>query len=78
MTSIALILKLTCVWLILFWLVMKIPEGGYSSDLYHKHMMIVNYASSIINKLEALLTDNAIVIIYDLRVFIVQATGQLF
>jgi hypothetical protein len=37
--------------------------------------MIVNYASSVINKLEALLTDNAILVIYDCHVFIVQATG---
>ncbi len=36
--------------------------------------MIINYASSIVNKLEALLTDDARVIIYDRHVFIVQAT----
>jgi hypothetical protein len=36
--------------------------------------MIVNYASSIVNKLEALLTDDARVIIYDHHLFIVQAT----
>ncbi len=46
--------------------------------LYCKHTMIVNYASSIINKLEALLTDNARVVIYDCHVFIVQATGVNF
>ncbi len=39
-------------------------------------MAIVNYASSIINKLEALLTDDARVIIYDRHVFIVQAAEQ--
>ena len=38
-------------------------------------MTIVNYTSSIVNKLEALLTDDARVIIYDHHVFIVQATG---
>jgi hypothetical protein len=38
-------------------------------------MTIVNYASSIVNKLDALLTDDARVIIYDHHVFIVQATG---
>jgi hypothetical protein len=43
--------------------------------LYYKHMTIVNYASSIINKLDALLTDDARVTIYDRHVFIVQATG---
>jgi hypothetical protein len=39
-------------------------------------MMIVNYASSIVNKLEALLTDDASVVIYERHVFIVQATEQ--
>jgi hypothetical protein len=43
--------------------------------LYYKHTMIENYASSVINKLKALFTDDARVIIYDRRVFIVQATG---
>ncbi len=38
-------------------------------------MTIVSYASSIVNKLKALLTDHARVIIYDYHVFIVQATG---
>ncbi len=46
--------------------------------LYYKHSTIVNYASSIVNKLEALLTDNARVIIYDRHVFIVQATSLLW
>jgi hypothetical protein len=36
---------------------------------------IVNYASSIVNKLGALLTNDARVIIYDHHMFIVQATG---
>ncbi len=43
--------------------------------LYYKHTTIVNYASSIINKLEALLIDDTRVIIYDRHVFIVQTTG---
>ncbi len=37
--------------------------------------MIVTYASSIVNKLKALLIDDARVVIYDRHVFIVQATG---
>ncbi len=41
--------------------------------MYYKHTMIVNYASSVINELEALLTDHARVVIYDHHVFIVQA-----
>ncbi len=43
--------------------------------LYYKNTTFVNYASSIVNKLQALLTDNAGVIIYDHHVLIVQATG---
>jgi hypothetical protein len=41
-------------------------------------MMIVNYASSIVNKLQALLTDDTRVVIYDRHVFIVQATAANF
>jgi hypothetical protein len=35
----------------------------------------MSYASSIVNKLKALLADDARVIIYNRHVFIVQATG---
>jgi hypothetical protein len=42
--------------------------------LYYKHTTIVKYASSIINKLEVLLTDGARVIIYVHHVSIVHAT----
>jgi len=52
-----------------------VAEKKKTRGLYYKHTMIVNYASSIINKLEALLTDDTRVIIYDRHVFIVQATG---
>jgi hypothetical protein len=45
-----------------------------SSGLYYKHMMIVNYASSVINEQSFQLIDDARVIIYDRHVFIVQAT----
>ncbi len=41
--------------------------------LYYKHVTIVNYASSGINKLRASLNDDASVIIYDRHMFIVQA-----
>ena len=44
--------------------------------MYYKHTTIVNYTSSIVNKLEALLTDDAKVVIYDRHVFIVHATGS--
>ncbi len=43
--------------------------------LYYKHVTIVNYASSGINKLGASLNDDARVVIYDRHMFIVQATG---
>jgi hypothetical protein len=39
-------------------------------------MTIINYTSSVVNKLEALLTDDARVVIYDRHVFIVQATWR--
>ncbi len=45
-----------------------------SCGLYYKHTTIVNYASSVVHKLEALLTDDSRVIIYDRHVFIVEAT----
>jgi hypothetical protein len=38
--------------------------------------MIVNDVSRVVNKLEASLTDDARVLIYDRRMFIVQATEQ--
>ncbi len=41
----------------------------------YKHISIVNYDSSIINKFEASLTGYARVVIYDHHMFIVQATG---
>jgi len=44
------------------------------SGLYYKHMTIVNDGSRVDNKLEASLTDNARVIIYDRHMFIAQAT----
>ncbi len=42
--------------------------------LYYKHITIVNYSSSLINKFGASLTDNARVIICNFHMFIVQAT----
>ncbi len=38
-------------------------------------MTLINYASSIVNKLGASLTDDAMAVITDRHVFIVQATG---
>ncbi len=45
-----------------------------NSGLYYKHTAIVNYTSNVVNKLEALLTDDDRVVIYDCHVFMVQAT----
>jgi hypothetical protein len=53
----------------------SVTDIGKISGLYYKHMTIVNYTSSIDSKLEALLTDDTRVIIYDRHMFIVQATG---
>ncbi len=44
------------------------------SGLYYKPMTIVNDKSRVVNKVEASLTDDARVIIYDCHMFIVQAT----
>jgi hypothetical protein len=40
-------------------------------------MMIINDDSRVVNKLEASLTDDARVIIYNCHMFIVQATGLI-
>ncbi len=47
---------------------------GKTCGLYYKPMTIINDNSRVINKLEASLTDNARVVIYDHQMFIVQAT----
>jgi hypothetical protein len=43
--------------------------------LYYKPMTIINDDSRVINKIEASLTDDTRVIIYDRHMFIVQATS---
>jgi hypothetical protein len=43
--------------------------------LYYKPVMIVNDDSRVVNKLEASLTDDARVVIYNHHMFIVQAIG---
>ncbi len=48
---------------------------GMTSGLFYKPMMIVNDNSRVINKLEASLTDDARVIIYNHHMFMVQATS---
>ncbi len=47
------------------------------SGLYYKPMTIVNDDSRVVNKLEASLTDDARVVIYDCHMFTVQATSQI-
>ncbi len=42
--------------------------------LYYKPMTSINDDARIINKLDALLTEDARVVIYDRHMFIVQAT----
>ncbi len=51
--------------------------GAMLCGLYYKHTTIVNYTSSVVNKLEALLTDDARVVIYDCHVFILKATDHI-
>jgi hypothetical protein len=43
--------------------------------LYYKLVTIINDDSRVVNKLEASVTDDARVIIYDRHMLIVQATG---
>ncbi len=43
--------------------------------LYYKPMTIVNDDSTVVNKFEASLTDDARVVIYDCHMFIIQASG---
>jgi hypothetical protein len=45
--------------------------------LYYEPMRIVNDDSRVINKLEASLNDDARVVIYDLCMFIAQATAKV-
>ncbi len=46
-----------------------------TSGLNYKHVTIINYASSGVNKLKASLNDDVIVVIYNHHMFIVQATA---
>jgi hypothetical protein len=50
------------------------PYVLLTCSLYYKSMTIVIDDSRVVNKLEASLTDDARVIIYDSHMFIVQAT----
>ena len=50
---------------------------AHSSGLYYKPMTILYDNARIVNKLDASLTDNARVIIYDRHMFIVQANGDI-
>ena len=47
------------------------------SVLYYKPMTIVNDCSRVVNKLEASLTDDARVVIYNRHKFIAQATKAI-
>ncbi len=49
----------------------------YPDPLYYKPLMIVNDDSRVVNKLEASLTDDARVVIYDRHMFIVLAIGRV-
>jgi hypothetical protein len=51
--------------------------GKTSCGVYYKPMTIVYDDSRVVNKLEASLTDNARVVIYNHQMFIVQATGLI-
>ncbi len=60
-----------------FWLLFVLPFHFFNylvCGLFYKHTTIINYTSSNVNKLEALITDDARAVIYNRHVFIVQAT----
>ncbi len=44
--------------------------------LYYKHITIVDYNSSIVNKLGASITHDAWAVLYDRHMFILQATDD--
>ncbi len=46
-----------------------------SCGLYYKHMTIVNDDSSVVSEQSVYLIDDARGVIYDLRMFIIQANG---
>ncbi len=50
----------------------QLVEVTYTCGLYDKHISIINDDSSIVNKFEASVTDDARVIINDCHMFIVQ------
>jgi hypothetical protein len=50
--------------------------GAVLSGLYYKPITIVNDDSRVVNKLEASLTEDTRVIIYNRHLFIVQATDH--
>jgi hypothetical protein len=56
------------------WLFLKWSADDHTTDLYYKHVMIVNDNSSVINNWTFKLIDNARVVIYDSNRFILQAT----
>ncbi len=60
--------------LLLYWVTLSATIEAVCG-LYYKPMMIVNDDARIINKLDASLTDDIRVIIYDCHMLIVQAPG---
>jgi hypothetical protein len=46
--------------------------------LYYKHITTLNNDSSVVNKFETSLTDDARVIIYDCYMFIVKALSHVY
>jgi hypothetical protein len=52
-------------------------KDHYSCGLYYKHMTIVNDNSSVVSEQSFLLIDDASGVIYDRRMFIMQANDLL-
>ncbi len=60
--------------LLLYWVTLSATIEAVCG-LYYKPLTIVNDEARIINKLDASLTDDITVVIYDRHMFIVQAPG---
>ncbi len=58
-----------------FFIILSPGPSGCTCGQYYKPMMIVNDDSRVVDMLEASLSDDARVIIYDCHMFIVQETG---
>ncbi len=69
-------------WILLLSLFLYVDLFHYATQielicgLYYKHVTIINYTSSVVNKHKTSLNDDTRVVIHDHHMFIVHATGE--